>query len=196
MLLALNAFSISTKDVLIYGSTGEGDTFEEWYENEDKSGSQGIEVVYSIRKKGWYANLTYSFNQASSNNTVEKFEVPQTSKQFVGFPSSKVTLNTNFNLTKQLTFNPTFIYASKRYAYTQLDINDEPESTELDPYMLVNAFFNYRDILPGLTVGAGVYDLMNERPSVPQAYNGGYAPIPGRSREYVLKLSYQLNFKK
>jgi outer membrane receptor for ferrienterochelin and colicin len=195
MLLALNAFSISTKDVLIYGSTGEGETFEEWYENEEKSGSKGIEIVYSIRKKGWYANLTYSFNQAGEN-TVEKYEVPQTNKLFVGFPSSKVTLNTNFNLTKQLTFNPTFIYASKRYAYTQLDSNDEPESTVLDPYLLMNAFFNYRDIVPGLTLGAGVYDLLNERPSIPQAYNGGYAPIPGRSREYVLKLFYQFNFKK
>jgi len=196
MLLAVNAFSISTKDVLIYGSTGEGATFEEWYENDEKSGSRGIEFVYSIRKKSWYANLTYSFNRAIDDNTVEKYEVPQTSKLFVGFPASKFTLNTNFSLTDHLTFNPTFIYASKRYAYTQYDVNDEPESTALDPYVLVNAFLNYRDVLPGLTAGAGVYDLMNEKPAIPQAYNGGYAPIPARSREFVIKLSYQINFNK
>jgi outer membrane receptor protein involved in Fe transport len=80
-----------------------------------------------------------------------------------------------------------------------VDENYEPISTELDPYLLANVFFNYKNMLPGLTAGAGVYDLLNERPGIPQAYNGGtgaYTAIPGRSREFVVKLSYQLNFKK
>src|SRR6187399_1996 len=103
----------------------------------------------------------------------------------------KINLNANFSLTPKLNLNPTFIFAGKRYAYTELDLNDEPVSTALDPYVLANVFLNYNDVLPGLTVGAGVYDLLNERPGIPQAYNGGagaYAPIPGRSREYVVKL--------
>jgi len=62
--------------------------------------------------------------------------------------------------------------------------------------VLVNAFLNYTNVLPGLNVGAGAYDIANQRPGIPEAYNGGYAPIPGRSREYVVKLSYQLDFKK
>jgi outer membrane receptor for ferrienterochelin and colicin len=199
MLLAFNAFHISTKDVIIYGSSGEGDEFKEWYENYDKSGSAGFEVVYSIRKKNWYSHLTYSYSQALSDNTVDKYAVPQTTKQFVGVPAHKVTLNVNVNLTSRLTINPTVIYAGKRYAYTAIDENDELVAGELDPYALMNIFLNYRNLAPGLTLGAGVYDLFNERPAVPQAYNGGdgaYAPVPGRSREYVVKLSYQLNFKK
>jgi len=67
---------------------------------------------------------------------------------------------------------------------------------KLDDYVLLNTFLNYRDVVKGLTIGAGVYDLFNEKPVIPQAYNGDYAPIPGRSREYVVKLSYQLDFKK
>jgi outer membrane receptor protein involved in Fe transport len=70
-----------------------------------------------------------------------------------------------------------------------------PQLGKLDPYVLANAFLNYRNALPGLTVGAGAYDIFNAKPAIPQAYNGDYAPIPGRSREYVVKLSYQLNFK-
>ncbi len=31
--LRVNVFHISTKDVIIYGSSGEGDEFNEWYEN-------------------------------------------------------------------------------------------------------------------------------------------------------------------
>lgn len=196
MLLAVNAFSISTRNVMIYGSEGEDETFQEWYENSQKSGSKGIEVVYSVRQKTWYAHLTYSFSQAIKSNTVEVYEVSQTDRQYVGFPTHKITLNTNFNLTSKLSFNPTFIYASKRYAYTAVDDDGNAISTALDPYVVANAFLNYRNLLPGLTAGVGAYDILNERPAIPQAYNGGYGPIPGRSREYVVKLSYQLNFAK
>jgi len=196
MLLSLNAFSLTTKDVIIYGSEGEGDTFDEWYENYDKSGTRGLELVYSIRKTRWYANMSYSYNQAISDNTVEKYTAPQTDKLYIGFPASKLTLNTNVKLTDRLNANGTLIYASKRYAYNALDADEVPVANALDPYLLTNLFVNYQNLLPGLTLGAGVFDLLNQRPAVPQAYNGDYAPIPGRSREFVLKLSYQLDFKK
>jgi outer membrane receptor for ferrienterochelin and colicin len=196
MLLAVNAFSIKTNDVLVYGSEGEGDDFSEWYENSSKSGSNGIEVVYSIRKKGWYANLTYSYSQSIKDNTVITYEVPD-QRQYVGFPKNKITLNTNFNLTSRLTFNPTLLYASERFAYTSIDGEGNPVLGKLDPYLLANAFINYRNLfVDGLNFGVGVYDIGNTRPAIPQAYNGGYAPIPGRSREYVIKVNYQINFKK
>ena len=106
----------------------------------------------------------------------------------------KFTLNTCFTLGKDLTINPSIVYGGKRYAFT--DYTNEPISTKLDPYTLVNLFVNYRNVLTdGLTIGAGVYDLLNERPSLPQAYQSGSLPLPGRSREYVLRVSYQLNFK-
>ena len=199
MLLAVNAFYITTKDIIIYGSSGEGSSFDEWYENYRKSGSKGVEIVYSIRKKNWYGHLTYSFSQAISDNAVDKYVVPQTRKQYAGFPAYKITLNTNVNLTPNLSVNPTFIFSGKRYAYTTVDQDEEPVATTFDPYLLANVFLNYKELLPGLTLGAGVYDVFNERPSIPQAYNGGsgaYAPIPGRSREYIVKVSYQINFKK
>jgi outer membrane receptor for ferrienterochelin and colicin len=196
MLLSVNAFSINTRDVLVYSSEGEGDDFSEWYENSSKSGSNGIEVVYSIRKKAWYANLTYSYSQSIKDNTVVTYEVPD-QRQYFGFPKNKITLNTNFNLTDKLSFNPTFLYASERYAYMSIDVDENPILGKLDPYVLANAFINYRGLfVQGLNFGIGVYDIANVRPGVPQAYNGGYAPIPGRSREYVVKVNYQINFNK
>jgi outer membrane cobalamin receptor len=196
MLLAINAFHISTKDIIIYGAADGGD--EEWYENYDKSGTQGFEIVYSIRKKKWYSHLTYSFSRALHDHTVEIYKVPQTKSQFPGVAAHKITLNANYYVLPRLSVNPTIIYSGKRYAYVADD--EEPVSAKLDPYALVNLFVNYRPAgESGLMVGAGVFDLFNARPSIPQAYEGGeaaYAPIPGRSREYVVKVSYQLNFKK
>lgn len=185
MLLAVNAFKLDTRNVIIYMVD------EDLYQNFERSGSMGIEMVYSIRKKNWYAHLTYSFANADKSSDVEPYSVPQTTRQYLAMPTSKVTLNTNFNLTESITFNPTFISGGKRYAYVATETVEE-----LDPYLLVNAFLNFRTGLTGLNVGAGVYDILNSRPDIPQAYNGSYSPVPGRSREYIVKLSYQLDFKK
>lgn len=108
----------------------------------------------------------------------------------------KVTLNSSFNLAKSITVNPSFIYGGKRYAYTELDENGEGIASEVDPYLLANLFLNFKNFLPGFTGGFGVYDLLDAQPVLPQAYNGGYLPIPGRGREYVIKLSCKLDFKK
>ena len=196
MLLAINAFSISTKDVLIFGSEGTGDEYTEWYSNENKSGSSGVEVVYTVRKNRWYTTATYSYSQALSGNTVEVYVVPESTKQYVGFAQHKVTLNTNVYLSPKISFNPTFVYMGSRYAYTSLDVNEDPVIEKLDPYLLINSFVNVKNIFPGFTAGAGAFDVLGARPGIVQAYNGGYAPVPGRSREYVIKLSYQFNFRK
>ncbi|NBP69500.1 MAG: hypothetical protein EBU52_12215, partial [Cytophagia bacterium] len=72
MLLSVNAFSLSTNDVLIYGSRETDAGFKEWYENYEKSGSRGVELIYSLRKTAWYVNATYSFSEALAGNSVDK----------------------------------------------------------------------------------------------------------------------------
>ncbi len=209
MLLSINGFSLSNTNVIIYGVYSATDVNQtnntDYYKNYDRTGTKGIEAVYSYRKKNWYANVTYSFSQANSDNTVDIYQVGETTNQYVGQLMQKFTANTCFTIAKGLTVNPTLILGGKRYAYTnfktELDGNGDPikvpVSTQFNPYALANLFFNYKNVLlNGLTIGAGVYDLFNERPALPQMYNSGGGAIPGRSREYVLKVSYQLDFKK
>lgn len=198
MLFAVNAFSLTTKDLLVYGSEGTGgDDFNEWYENATKSGTRGFEVIYSLRKKSWYTNVSYSFSQAIGGDaTVEPFIIPQNGNQYAGMLAHKVTMNTAIYATPKISINPSVIYGGKRYGYSSLDVDGNPVATTIDPYVLANMFVNFRNVVDGFTFGFGAYDIFNERPVVPQAYNGGYAPVPGRSREYVVKLAYQLDFKK
>jgi outer membrane cobalamin receptor len=197
MLLAVNAFSISTKNILTYGTNGAtGSDFSEWYENATKMGTRGVELVYTVRKKAWYAMLTYSFSSAlKGDSTIATYQLSQTSKQYVAMLAHKATLNVNVNVSSNVTLNPTIIYGGKRYGYTSVDEEGNPVSKQIDPYLLTNVFLSYKNIVPGLNAGVGIYDLLNQHPVIPQAYNGGYGPIPGRSREYVVKLYYQLNFK-
>ena len=199
MLLAINAFSLTTRDILTYGSEGTGgDDFTEWYENATKTGTKGVELIYSIRKKSWYTNLSYSFSRAvPGDETVETYTIPQTNFQYAGMLAHKVAINTAVYIAPDISINPSLIYGGKRYAYTELDDAGEPIATTLDPYVLANLYLNMRNLfVKGLTAGFGAYDILNQRPVIPQAYNGGYAPVPGRSREYIVKLSYQFDFKK
>lgn len=196
MLLSVNAFYLSTKDVLIYGFEETDVDFNEWYENYDKSGSRGLELIYSLRKASWYVNATYSFSEALKGNTVDKYSISQTNKQYAGQLAHKFTVQANVYATKKLSINASLIAGGKRYAYLADLTGNGATSEELPAYTLANIFFNYRDLLPGLNIGAGIYDLLNEKPAIVQAYNGEFAPLPGRSREYIVKLSYQLNFKR
>jgi outer membrane receptor for ferrienterochelin and colicin len=192
MLLSLNVFDISTRNVIIYAY--DAATNGESYSNFDKTGSRGIEAIYSIQQKKWSAKLSYSLATSKKTDAIT-FVPPQTKSQYLGFSKHIFTLNTSFDLTRKLSLSPTVIAAGKRYAYTEIDVNGEPVSNELPSYALVNCFLNYNNLVKGLNAGIGVYDLLNERPSIPQPYNGGTAAIPGRSREFVIKLSYQFNFK-
>ncbi|HTH55269.1 MAG TPA: TonB-dependent receptor plug domain-containing protein [Cyclobacteriaceae bacterium] len=190
MLLAVNAFYLNTTNVITYQYLPDG---TEGYQNFSRSGSSGVELVYSLRKRNWNMNLNYSYAHANTNSTVDTYKVPQTNAQFVGMPASKLVGVFNFSITQNISWNLTGIYSGKRYAYTNYDVDGNPISTSLDPYVLANSFVNFET--KGFVFGVGAYDIFNQKPVIPQAYNGNYAPIPGRSREYVVKISYQLNFK-
>jgi outer membrane cobalamin receptor len=190
MLLAVNAFYLNTTNVITYEYLADG---TEGYQNFTRSGSNGVELVYSLRKKSWNVNLNYSYAHANTNSTVDSYKVPQTSAQFAGMPASKIVGLFNFSLAKNISWNVTGIYSGKRYAYTNYDINANAVATTFDPYILINSFVNFET--RGFVFGLGAYDIFNQKPVMPQAYNGSYAPIPGRSREFVVKVSYQLNFK-
>jgi outer membrane cobalamin receptor len=198
MLLAVNAYKILTKDVIIYNyiDLEDGDYREE-YANFDKTGTSGIEAVYKIKKPNWYTNITYSFYRANAGNTVETYEVAPNPRLFVAFPAHKFTFNGSFKVLKGLRFNPSLVYGSERYAYNEIDGEETPVLNRFAPYTLANLYISY-DLFPvqGLTLGVGAYDIFNEKEPILQAYNGDFAPISGRSREITLKLSYDLSFKK
>jgi outer membrane cobalamin receptor len=191
MLLSINGFTLNTNDVIIYEYVS---LDQQVYQNYTRSGSSGIEAVFNLRKKKWDLQVNYSYSRANHNSTVDSYKVPQTSNQFAGIAAEKGVAIFNYSVIKNISFNTTLIYSGRRYAYTVLDVNGIPEATALDPYLLANTFINYES--NGLVLGAGVYDLFNQKPVIPQMYNGNYAPIAGRSSEFIVKVSYQLNFKK
>ncbi len=101
----------------------------------------------------------------------------------------------NYSLTNKFSINATLIYSGKRYAYTAPDLNGLPVATVLDPYLLANTFYQLSKVAGLYWVRVCMISSIKSQP-FHRPITGNYAPIPGRSSEFVVKVSYQLNFKK
>ncbi|EMR02224.1 TonB-dependent receptor plug domain-containing protein [Cesiribacter andamanensis] len=193
MLLSANLFKIATRDVIVYSYNGQG---EQAYENFDYVGSRGLEVVYQIRKNRWFANLSYSYSQASDKNSVETYKVAGRDHLNIGIAAHKATLHGGLQLKQHLSLNPSLVRIGERWGYAALDEEEMPILQRFAPLHLLNLQLHYKDLLPGLSLGLGVHNLLDEENNFIQAYNGDSAPVPGPGREFTLKASYDLNFKK
>lgn len=193
MLLSANLFKLKTKDVIIYSSDGLN---QEGYQNFERVGSQGVEVVYQIRRPVWFANLAYSYSQASEKNTVESYKVEGHDYLNVGIAAHKATLHGGVKLTHHLSVNPSLVRIGERYGYATANEDDEPQLRRFAPLHLLAINIHYKDLLPGLTLALGGHNLLDEDNRFIQAYNGESAPVPGPDRELTLKVSYDLKFKK
>ncbi len=194
MLLTINGFYIKTKDVIVYKYDRQ--TGEEFYLNYERTGTSGIEMEYKIRKAWGYTNVGYSFYRASPKSTVDSYQIAGKEHLNISFPAHKLTLNSSFKVWKGMRINPSLVYRSARYAYTQIDENEDGILGRLAPNALANLFVNYEGLfVKGLNVGIGTYDLLDQGTVYPQAYNGGFVRLPGPGREFILKLSYQFSFQ-
>lgn len=197
MLLSVNSYIINTKDIIVFYNIdlGGGD-YEQLYGNSARFGTRGIEVMYTFRKNKWTFETNYSFYRAGTS-TVDRYAITGNTKAFVAFPQHKVVVNGGYDFTRNLGLNLTFSHFSERYAYTTIDEEGAPLMTRLNPYTLINANLLYRNLfLKGLTFSVSGFDLLNERPVTPQAYNGDFAPVSGRSREINFKAVYTIPFSK
>lgn len=193
-ILTLNFFDITTKDPIVYYYDDSLATDN--YHNFGSTGTTGAEAEYRYKGKWGYLTGSYSFYTSANKDKVDDYAVPEHDELLLAFPAHKITLNTSINITKKFSINPSLIWFSTRYGYDNIDTTGTSTIHEYAPGFLANIFLNYNDLIKGLTLGVGVYDLLNEKLEYIQPYNGYHAPLPGPSREFVFHLSYTIGFKK
>lgn len=193
MLLSSNFFHIRTRDVIIFGF--DVATKEESYLNYERMGTQGMEVEYKIKKALWNASISYSLYHALSDNTVETYQVEGKENINLGIPAHKIGFSSSIRIRKSFFVSPSLVHRSIRYVYNKLDEEENPILGSLEANTQLNMYLHHDHLLvDGLTLGFGVYNLLNQDASIPQPYNGGFSPIPISGREFTLKLLYHLNF--
>lgn len=188
MYVSANYFNTHISHPIIYffDTANQADT----YVNRPEVGTTGVEVEYRVQDQWGYATLGYSFYNVTDNQ-VTIYAVPGNGDILLGFPQHKATLNGSFNITSNLSVNPSVVFMSQRYGYDSVDANGVSVIRKFSPKALANLYFLYRNaFVKGLDIGAGVYDIFNQSPPFLQPYDGYHAPLPGPSREYVLKMTY------
>ena len=190
MFITANLFNIIIKDPIIFtGIT---------YKNYDKTGTSGFEIEYKIKYIWGSATLNYSYYKTNST-PLTYYKVLDHDNLLLGAPASKISLLSNFNISKHFYISPSLDYIGKRYYPTYGEDNTGKtiignKVTNAD--LLVNLFINYKNLIArNLNVGLGVYDLLNSKSAFYQPYYGFQNPLPGPSREFVLRLVYNLGFK-
>jgi outer membrane receptor for ferrienterochelin and colicins len=58
----------------------------------------------------------------------------------------------------------------------------------------LSTYINYENVLNGLSIGAGVFDILGQNYQFIQAHRSFSDPLPGPSREYMVRLRYKFSF--
>lgn len=176
LLLSANIFSLSIDKPIIFA-------VDNTTTNAGRLGSVGFEIQGSSRGSWGFANFNYSYYQVN-NASIDAYVPNSNDKAYISIPQHKLTLNSSFNY-RQFRFSPSFWYIGKRY-----DVAGNVETIQY-PVLLLN-FFTHYSMSKNFTCSAGVYDILDEKFKYVQAYRGISAPIPGSSREFLVKFSYDL----
>jgi len=190
-ILTVNIYNISTLNPIVYYVVGNN---TDAYINFGHSGTRGVEAEFKTRHEWGYLTANYAFYTSQGNTEVPAYMVPGHSDLLLAFPAHKINLSASINAGKHLSINPSFQYRSESYGYTK-----NPDS--LNPVMPVlarfnqqffaNLFLNYNNLfVKGLSAGLGVYDIFDEKVLYIEPYNGPHAPLPGPSREFILRIRY------
>jgi len=189
MFAAVNAFDTTIDKPIIYDF--DQTTMMEQYLNFGRTGTRGVEVDYRIKHSRLAADVNYSYYTTAGKNAVDVYRVAGHDDVLLAFPAHKLTMTGNIDVYRGLSFNPSAVIYGQRFGYTSGDADGNPVLGRQAPTALVNLYLRYRDLMPGLDLGAGVYDIANQRLQYLQPYSGGHPPLPGPGREFVFRVGYE-----
>ncbi|MDA3867867.1 MAG: TonB-dependent receptor plug domain-containing protein [Salinivirgaceae bacterium] len=198
VLVTANLFDMTIDKPIVYFYDDELEI--EGYQNYSQSGTRGLEVDIKYSGTWGSVNATYSHYMQADKNKVDTYAVPESFDQeaLVGFARDKATLYATFNVWKGLSVSPWVVYTGKKYGWAPEWDDDEGDAVwdinhEFDPTINLNVFVNYKNLfIDKLSLGAGVYNIMDEEMFFVQPYSGYHTALPDASRSYRVKLSYNL----
>lgn len=192
-IVTVNFFDITTRSPIVYFFDANANT--DAYLNAGSTGTTGAEAEYKIKGKWGFAGVNYSFYTSAGKARIDAYRVPDDSSALLGFANHKVNFYLTYNIGKKFSFNVSATYYGERNAYTKVDTAYVPLQERTPSKFLVNFFLNYTPV-KGLTIGAGVFDLLDQKFTFIQPYSNaltpGHAPLPAPPREFVFRISYDL----
>lgn len=196
MSFTINAYDILTKKPIGY-QYNEMEMQDE-YKNLNSMGTRGMEVQYNYKTEYGYFNMNYAFYAAKQSDMPESYAVPFNQDMALAFPSHKINVTAGAKITNHIKINTSVNIAGPRYGITGVsDLTGDTIIKRFAPITLLNTNINYDNFLvKGLDISFAVFNILNKKDYYIQPYNNLHAPMPANSREWVFKVSYDLNFRK
>ena len=192
--ITFNAFDVNTYQPIVYYSSQDS-VNQDFYTNFGSSGTQGMEAEYKFKAKNFSFNLNYAYYSAANKPRISFYQSGKPNS-LLAFPNHRLNLSTHFRIYKFISANMSASYYDKRWHVSGYDSIGNTLFSQSDPIVLLNCFLQFSFPDKGLNIGIGAFDILNNKFTFIQPYDGGHAPLPGPSREFTLRLQYQFNFKK
>jgi outer membrane receptor for ferrienterochelin and colicins len=183
----VNAFDVTIERPIVYGFDG-----DDAYTNGDGTGSRGVEAQLELRRGPFAATGSYSFYTARGENRVPSFAVPGDPSLLVGFAGHKVVGSFTARPLRNLLFTHTITYLSERHAYDGETKAGDPTLGRIGARTYVDLFAAWQNVgTPGLELGVGIRDALDQGMVFVQPYPGGHPPLPGGGREVMFRMRYE-----
>jgi outer membrane cobalamin receptor len=185
-----NIFAMNIKNAIVYLNDGKNGGFGS-YQNAGNTGTAGAEVEIRLKKEWGFINANYSFYR-SLNNTVAVYEVPNAENLHIGLAAHKFNLLGNLKIGKIVNINPSCTFLSERYGQ-EVEPNTGNISIQKNPSLLLcNLNLHFQSFLRNISASIGVHNIFDVNYNFVQGYQSGRSSLPAPSREFVLKLLYDV----
>ena len=175
-----NVFDITLIDPIVFRYDAVADT--ENYRNGREVRSQGFELIARVEYERLTLDATYANNVLTGHTLEAENTAPGYPQEPLGLAGHKGTLGGRLRLPAQLTLASHAVATSARRS---------ADGTRGDARLLWNVNLLADDLgLEGLSGAFAVFDVLNEGERYLQAHRSGHAPLPGPSREFVLRLAW------
>ena len=190
--ILMNAYDIQTKDPIIYYY--DQSTKQEGYTNKKESGTQGIEaeINYVIQKVHFRSG--YSWYSAANKAKLDEYAVPDDNKALLGFANEKFFMMMTGSISRDFSASAQVIARGKRYYIGYINADNKPGYQTEGGSIKLNITTEWQHFLHrNIVVSAGIYNVFNYQETYIQPYNSLHAPLPGTGREFMIRVSFQLN---
>lgn len=189
--LVANVFDTKLQDVIVYSYAAADGSSTESYSNLGRVSTQGLEVEGRLHRGRASFDGSYSYYR-NRKNEVAAYAVPQDDHALRAFPNHKIALRATLPIGTRWTVTPSLVHSSARYGDALPGHDGVLDARKFDAETLANVFVRMEDVIvPGLSVGAGVFDLLGENHVFLQPYDAEHPPYPDATREFVIRLSYR-----
>ena len=182
---SVNLFDITVKDSITFLAGVASPTRFSIYYNWPRTRTRGLEGTLSLLGEFGSLSATVSTYRATENR-VPDYQVDPDPSYLLGLPRLKGTLLASVPLGERLSLAPSLVAIGPRYGFGPGDTAPR----RFGSVTVANALLHLRIPRFDLRLSGGVLNLTDARQDYLGAYSSAGSPIPGASREFMVRLGY------